>query len=664
MTLVNVFTRETEPIPIPRDPAKSIEQYPANEDFNMVCEVTEAQSTTIKAKKVWDQSATPKEFNVSFPEPGGILPEVGSTIVLNRVGDFNSPGVTTPERHVQNNLATSFYTYPFLSTILIEDLGANKLTEQREGRQVLYDSAYNLVVPPWSQTLKIIPHLPANSYRGLNAITNISIPPVKTGRVYMGQRIGNLFLVYLPSFGDLAETIATSVVASGTTFDLELDIDGQGNLLDFRFSAPQEVKNLDDKYIFAGYSEAIATTPNQGGRDFFVADTGLRTEGTAASYRVIFEAWSLHDFTSPHTEVGHVFDQPASWKFKAYQNFDPVTDTYTNFIYENPSTTIGTTGTQSGQGLKSILVDVAGTEIANKISFYPTGENPYQSAPEGPPIPAPRGAIEIEEFGTDTTGTATSGTTTSLTDTAKDFETLGLKPGDTINTLLPTRTETLLTVLDDTVTFAAGTVITAATTYTFPAVNRTSTTLPVVNSAGVLQTEESYPIYPKWPLTIGRGLFQQPYYDPVADVKSPFAPVGEFMAIDGQGVATGVPGAHVGLNDEATTILVFWDTLPFDERNHFVLPGFTQTQPNESKRAKTFAEAKFVLGHGFIGGRIFISRKRTDWFHFDKILGEWVPGIVDDLNFAAFWRINLRVAEKWLTFERTSNRINTWVVLL
>jgi hypothetical protein len=212
----NVMTAETEWMP-QNNVKKSILSLPINEDWAMVIKVTEVVDGIVKGHKIWDNSANPKLFNAKIMYLGqeGEVPEniieINSFVVFYRCGEYNNIGSDFPELHEENQNGYSWICFVSSdNSIIIEDKGGG--IGEANGEQ-----------------LQMIPADPLNFFHN-------SAPAWAVGRKYAGKKIqGNdendsYFVVFLPGRGNIEKTF--NVEVGETT--LILEIDGQGNVIDFR----------------------------------------------------------------------------------------------------------------------------------------------------------------------------------------------------------------------------------------------------------------------------------------------------------------------------------------------------------------------------------------------------------------------------------------------
>jgi len=230
MELENVFTAGTEGIPICGDRKRSSINVPSNEDWQMVVEVTGVEEGIVAGKKVWEQVEQDYTIFYARLEYAGISgtpPEdsvkVGQHVIFSRVGDFASTGVEGYELREENQSKCSWVCLiEAAAFIYVRDSGEGTATE------VVFDENGDTSVPEGAQSLPIKTLDPIGFFHD-------SLPPFANGRVYPAQKIkdeeGNsiFYLVFLPAKGNLAK----SFISSAETVQFRLDVDGQGNVLDF-----------------------------------------------------------------------------------------------------------------------------------------------------------------------------------------------------------------------------------------------------------------------------------------------------------------------------------------------------------------------------------------------------------------------------------------------
>lgn len=225
MNLDNVMTNKTKGIEIPYDGKTSLVNIPSNEDWTMVVSVTAVLDGLIICKKIWDTKEKPFYARMRYAGKSGTPPdssvEVGQNIVIYRVGDFNSQGNETFELHTEN--ASNFSFVHFVNDVslkYIQDLGDGT------GQEVAFDENGDIFLPDGSETLAMKAADPLQFFHN-------NTPPFAEGRIYAGQKVHDFFVVFLPGFGQLEKTFAIELSGGDTIY---IDVDGQGNVLDFRKS--------------------------------------------------------------------------------------------------------------------------------------------------------------------------------------------------------------------------------------------------------------------------------------------------------------------------------------------------------------------------------------------------------------------------------------------
>jgi len=212
MGLENAFSQGTQGVPIPLDRKQSSISLPTNEDWAILVKVAritefpELETTYVYGVKVWDDSQSPTELTAKLIGSGKI--EVGTRIKFFRV-----PADTS---------GVQFICFAPKSLLIIEDLGNGT------GRPCQVDKNGNFSADTGSAVLPMKPLDPLTQFHDGN-------PPFRRDRKYFGQRVGNIYLVWLPGFGDYAKTIEKKfVISDGSIQSAEMALDGQGNVLDFQ----------------------------------------------------------------------------------------------------------------------------------------------------------------------------------------------------------------------------------------------------------------------------------------------------------------------------------------------------------------------------------------------------------------------------------------------
>ena len=233
----NIFTQNTEGLEISYSQEKSVIDYPVNEDRAIVVEVTGINGNIIEGKKIWDEAPTPKTLYAK--KIGDGVPEIGSYMIFHRVGDYNSPGESGYELHIEDATKVSFVCF----------IGAAKVTfvridmaifDMAWGTEVIFD---NFGTPtPVGLSLDCYPSDSWDQFHNGN-------PPWEMGRIFFAERIEDAFIIWLPGFGSYEKTIQAQ---SGTGVKCEIDIDAQGNVLDFRAEQATVMTIYDEnKWFFS-----------------------------------------------------------------------------------------------------------------------------------------------------------------------------------------------------------------------------------------------------------------------------------------------------------------------------------------------------------------------------------------------------------------------------
>jgi hypothetical protein len=212
----NVMTAGTEWMSL-NNINKSTLALPIDEDWAMLVKITEVSGGIAKGNKIWDNSTNPKIFNAKImylgqnDEPPENIVEINSFIVFYRCGEYNSIGTESPELHEQNQNGYSWICFVG---------GDNSLTIQDKGGGMGEANG---------ETLEMRPADPLDFFHN-------SQPPWAVGRKYAGKKIQgdefnpSYFVVFLPAQGAIEKTF--NVEVGETT--LTLEVDGQGNVIDFR----------------------------------------------------------------------------------------------------------------------------------------------------------------------------------------------------------------------------------------------------------------------------------------------------------------------------------------------------------------------------------------------------------------------------------------------
>lgn len=112
----NIITKGSEILSDTFTVNKSSEDLVINEDYSMVVIVTEYLYGKVSGYKVWDTNQTKKfyakaMYNGIAGTPADTEIEVGSYVVFNRVGDYNSQGIGGFELHTEDAGKSSFVCF-------------------------------------------------------------------------------------------------------------------------------------------------------------------------------------------------------------------------------------------------------------------------------------------------------------------------------------------------------------------------------------------------------------------------------------------------------------------------------------------------------------------------------------------------------------------------
>ena len=325
----NTITRGTLSIELAADPAKSLQSFPANEDWAMVVKIDSVIGTTATGYKIWD---TAKKTPIHATVIGGQV-QAGAHAVLSRI----KPG--------NNQASPSFVCFASSSILFVIDKG---LQGVRMGRQVEPDLDGNF------KEIIALPQLEIVSVDPL-AQFHVKKPPFATGRIYPAVKAGNKYRVVLPGYGDKALTDTKTFKDDDYNYTLELDYDGSGKLLDFRAkSTPVSPTTCTGEatYVFFGYENNDAqsgtntstiTVFEQGGKYWYK----LRAVINAGS------GWPGHKAAS------------AAWEVFAWDTY--VAGVYSDKFFTHTKTKFGLNNASSNY----ILVEVPRTGTPDKDSFFP-----------------------------------------------------------------------------------------------------------------------------------------------------------------------------------------------------------------------------------------------------------------------------------------------------
>jgi len=320
----NVMTNKTKGINIPFDEKISLVSLPSNEDFSIVVEVTAIEEQIILGKKIWDTSQEPKIFYAKNISNGYL--EVGQKTIFYRVGDFNSSGLESPELHEENPNNYSFICIPVLSWVFVKDLDGGN------GIKVNFLEDGTTEVDFNSPILPLKPIEPLSKFHNNN-------PPFVKDRIYFAQHLSNVYLVWLPGFGDEKYTPEIEI---NETSKIKLHCDNQGNVLDM--TAEEEEPPYDfwvnDLHRWFTY---IYNLDYEGAMCRIYLNTAGEelNEYKNKMLRKEVEIYSP-TFATPITTMiksqkqigwGQLYNYPLKWDYAAYKKFGRVpTDYYTNFL--------------------------------------------------------------------------------------------------------------------------------------------------------------------------------------------------------------------------------------------------------------------------------------------------------------------------------------------
>lgn len=216
--LQNAFSQGTEGLSVPGDHRRSIYFLPVNEDYSIVCQVTAVSEGIVTGIKIWDEGNreifAQLKYQGSNDTPPDEAVEVGAYVVFHRVGDFNSQGTITFERHEETPTGASWVCFA-------DRPGALEITDMGEGQGT-----------DGTETLTMRTTEPDSFFYD-------SSPPYQAGRKYLGVRVPSdgvnpaYFLVFLAGYSD-TETKEFSTVFSTVTFTTTVDTSGK--FVDFEVS--------------------------------------------------------------------------------------------------------------------------------------------------------------------------------------------------------------------------------------------------------------------------------------------------------------------------------------------------------------------------------------------------------------------------------------------
>ena len=641
----NIWTKGTRGIKELHDTKQSLVRIPTNEDWAMIVDITgvtaKSDGLFVEGEKIWDEAGTKKTF-YALANRDFIFQEGGQAIFY-RVGEGNNDATdsTFQLRDISNTTKTSFLAVPYENMVFVEDIGGTP----RQGKSVDFDSSGVKFVPANSITQNLVTIEPTGNFHNGN-------PPYKTGRIYAGQRIGNIFLVWLTGFGDV-DNEETTVVDS---VSLLWQYDNAGKLISM---AKVITYTQDDDFIFTGYNYLGPNTSfAQSAGD---ASTDLVTEGTTSDYEVYTRLWTYS--TSPFV------DGAQSLSLAAFDSYDESTNAYStpgivtegyefggwfqspnNFAASPPAT-----GTKYSWAKKLS----PGCGIPDKDSYYPDYDVYLEPTTK---------KLQWQEIGPDpqVSGTATSGTTTTLTHSGRNFFVYGLASGDTITLASPSHTATISSFSDDTITFspAASSAVDSSTTYSIATKNRSSINW---ENGGGTDSLDADP-YPRWYLHLK---INRVTYDAATDsIGSSGTTAYKEMAMDcgdyrQVGSTADTPGAHSGFNEEASRSI--WVLKIPGGGSDYAIPGWDGLEGffyNED----IYYTTPGAYDRGFYGGRAYCSRQKSGgWYAYDTTAGEFVS-ILDHPDYeidgtSVNGSYISQFADEWKSV-RISNELATTIVLL
>jgi len=219
MSVYNAESKGSELITISNDRKRSTQDIIINEDWCMVMSVISCTNGIISATKVWDGAAEKKVFYAELKYSGregtplDTTMEEGQHVVFHRVGEYNSNPLEESagfELRAENPDKVSWVCFLDSNPIIwVYDNGDGS------GYEAIYSGS------GWSQvgeSLDLVATDPLTQY-----YTNT--PPWCEGRVMLGQKHGDNFIVYLSGFG--SPTKIFTFDAGGVTFTLVTDSSGK-----------------------------------------------------------------------------------------------------------------------------------------------------------------------------------------------------------------------------------------------------------------------------------------------------------------------------------------------------------------------------------------------------------------------------------------------------
>lgn len=301
--------------------------YPVNEDKSVVAQVTAVSGGIVSAVRTWDEGN--REI---YAQLLGAAPDVGSYVTLHRVGDFNSQGTLTFERHEETPTGASWVCFGKTPEIIfVLDLGYSR------GCQVVFAADGNYSQVPDS-TLPLTAIEPLSNFHD-------STPPFQAGRIYPAIAGDDEYFVALGGFGSASRLVIRRATIAATDYDLYFWIDTSGKIVDF-FAV-----EFDDNY-------------------YVRPDNSQETVGSAGNYFVGQKFYAPGD---PHHSGANW------WEIWFYDSYDSGDKEYGDYNYSLSQTQTEWGGTDPFYN-NYVWGYRAGTGIANKTSFYPVGTRAWYSS--------------------------------------------------------------------------------------------------------------------------------------------------------------------------------------------------------------------------------------------------------------------------------------------
>lgn len=480
------------------------------------------------------------------------------------------------------------YFLPFGGLILVEDQGDNT------AKEIVVDADGVATVPTGAAAYNMVVAEPDTQFHDNEY-------PFASGRIYLAQKlIGSdgitpFFIVFLAGFGPLQKTLGTTV---------EFDIDSSGKILEVRSGI---VARVDTRFQIdvpgiAGFYPQTDTSPSDD-----IHGLGYYCFADLESHRSNYTLTPLMAHYPGNIEI-----TGTTRKIHWYDSYDYATDVFSDFRWTMPATM--TTPMDNGSYFWRLRFMIAGTGIPNKTSYFP-GRDIY-TAPgyAGQPYIYP----ECEETRQALNSTAfynfgqSNYITANIAAGAMDFFTAGVMTGDEMTMQDPswpddrTVTITYIAYAFNTAYFAADATypITVNTTLTVPALARTS-----IYQDDAFTEANGLPRWIEWQLWLTTGI--ESTYDPITDTNGS----GNYVAWRGR-------NAHEGFNEDSEDGVVY------------LSGGFSgQTVPGYP--GATYAHYYctvppiFVSGYDSTGGKVYVTRDKTLWRHWNG--SAWVvpPGPVN-----------------------------------